>query len=320
MSAIWRRLDNPKLGLMTHLDSAISTAEIQTPGLLPDLRSTDTILVLSDYGGEHNGASHKVLSFLLLDPSSLGGWDESWQPTRQRALKDGRRMSFKGLNDKQRSEALFSFLTSCTQLNGLVFSLAINRSIKDLFDSPTKDPDPSLVPIIERWKVGPFEKLVLSVQTVSLLLAGLSRPGQDVLWITDEDAIAANQDRLTDACMVMDNVSGHILPHDLRHFRFGTAERSDDGTKRVEDLLAVPDLVSGFLVDLLSNYHRQGLRFSPDIVLGIPDSLQAKSRFIGHWFACPCGNLRKLVYLIDPVKGSPRIRVLRFEINGAPSS
>src|SRR5690606_15885909 len=78
----------------------------------------------------------------------------------------------------------------------------------------------------------------------SLLIAGLSRERQNVLWISDQDAIAANLDRHKQATNAIASVLSGYLPHPLGHIRIGTAQ-SDDGSKAIEDLLAIPDIAAG---------------------------------------------------------------------------
>jgi hypothetical protein len=62
------------------------------------------------------------------------------------------------------------------------------------------------------------------VSLLGLLIAGFSAPGQDVLWATDEDAIAANAYRVRLLVDALALVSSNLLDHDLRHLRVATAE------------------------------------------------------------------------------------------------
>jgi hypothetical protein len=56
-------------------------------------------------------------------------------------------------------------------------------------------------PVIEQtlagWKRGVQERLLRVLHLSGFLLSGLSTPGQNVLWVIDEDEIAANVDQLT---------------------------------------------------------------------------------------------------------------------------
>jgi hypothetical protein len=82
------------------------------------------------------------------------------------------------------------------------------------------------------------------VHIVSFFLAGLSRAHQNVIWITDEDEIAANDNRMRELTNLFGNISSHYLPHSMGHFRCGTM-KSDDGSRQLEDLASIPDLVAG---------------------------------------------------------------------------
>ena len=84
-----------------------------------------------------------------------------------------------------------------------------------------------------------FERMLRVVHLVSFFTAGLSRAGQDVLWFTDVDDIAANNERIVELTNVWANVFSHYLQHDLRHVRCGTTQ-CDNGTLQLEDLASIP--------------------------------------------------------------------------------
>ncbi len=147
---------------------------------------------------------------------------------------------------------------------------------------------------------------------LALLVAGLSAAGQDFLWLTDEDPIAATPGHLRTLTNVFRKASSEVLPHRMRHFRVATAQ-SDPGDRSVEDLLAIPDLVSGMLADLLA--HMLGKHSVPPsgMFLARLERLPMKLRNLSDWFSDNTHRLSRLVVIIDETPGgSLRATHLRF--------
>src|SRR5438876_1814427 len=72
---------------------------------LPKLTGS-TIYVASDYSGQDKQSPFEVLSLLIVDLDNSHAWERQRRLVRYRFLKDGRRISFKALNDGQRRRAL----------------------------------------------------------------------------------------------------------------------------------------------------------------------------------------------------------------------
>src|SRR6185437_758752 len=81
-------------------------------------------------------------SFVVADMESSRKWESSRRIVRRDYLADGRRMAFKGLNDRNRRNALTPFLSAADEINGLCLTIAIDKRIrplhtwKELFDQP----------------------------------------------------------------------------------------------------------------------------------------------------------------------------------------
>ena len=133
----WRHFDNPSkeptLELLVTLSQQIRELEGRDANILPDLRSGSTILVASDYSGQHTGADYQVISLLLADLDQCAAWEALRRKVRQDFLRDGRRMSFKGLGDRQKGRALLPFLNAANSIPGLTVSFAIHKEIDSLF-------------------------------------------------------------------------------------------------------------------------------------------------------------------------------------------
>lgn len=277
---------------------------------LPDLSQASLLFAASDYSGEHARSAYRVYSILLADLRGSRGWELSRRSVRSRWLSDGRRMSYKALRDRRRQAALPHFLSAADLISGLLLTVLVDSRIDSMFHSPKEDRDDASVAVFSSWPRNSFEKLLRVVHLISLLLAGLSRPGQDVLWITDEDEIAANEQRLRQLVLGFGNVASHYLTHDLGHLRIGTT-RSDTGLRDIEDLTAIPDLVAGAAADSFGTYQGVvGWPPSGDIVVPLAHDTPGKARTIMSWHA---GNidasLKRLIYLIDRDEHTDRHRV-----------
>lgn len=240
----WKPFKNPVLGPMNGFSDSLAKLERKYPNLLPDIRQGSTIFIGSDYGGQHSFAQFESLSFLLADLERCDSWEQQRRHLRRRFLSDGRRFSYKALGDRIRKRALFPFLSAANSIPGIVVTILIDKQIESLFQKEGKlKTSVSELAEYSHWDSGVFEKLMRVAHWCSFFLAGLSRPHQDVLWFTDEDAIVANEERLREFVEIFTKVSSHYLPHTLRHLRIGTA-KSDTGARDIEDLIAVTDLTA----------------------------------------------------------------------------
>jgi hypothetical protein len=167
------------------LEGQLRTVEIEGPCLF----------VASDYGGAHRQSSYEIYSILLSDLKHCDAWQRAREGIRAEFLADGRRMSYKGLNDGHRREALVPFLAAADKIPGMCVSLAVSKSVNTLFQRDDSPINPELSDCLA-WSGSLFERVLRIVHLVSFCIAGISRPDQDVLWFSDEDEIAANTETL----------------------------------------------------------------------------------------------------------------------------
>ena len=198
MCSLWRSQVRENGSIFSLLNANIEQMTSLNPSCLPDFSSSSNIIVASDYSGEHADSGYMVFSFIIADLEKLQSWDEQRIKVRQEVLFDNRRMAFKNLRDKQRMNALEPFLSAANNLSGFSFTLAIDTKIDSLFNTnlPLDLSNPDFVNF-QSWTRGTLEKAGVIVHFLSFLLAGLLHPNQNLIWITDEDSIAANDDRLS---------------------------------------------------------------------------------------------------------------------------
>ena len=279
MQEHWRNLNKPYLGAAASISDAIGHGVNRHLATLRWLRKSNRLLIFSDIGGDHRRANHRAYAFLVVGGESVHQWLCVWQRLRRRLLPDNRRMSYERLTERRRRDAADAFLAASDQLDGFLVTVIIDKSLS-LFEAE------SIPDEFSHWRRKPFERLLVATNLLSVLLAGITSPGQDVLWITDDDDLAPNERRLGEVCDVVGRVSSHYLDHNLGHFRFATA-RSDDGSRQIEDLLAFPDLAAGWLPELLRSYRDAGAELSEHLITPPPESLPQKARYLLMWAAHP---------------------------------
>jgi hypothetical protein len=316
---IWRHLDRPTLGFANSWSLDLARLERERPGLFPDLRVARTLVVTSDYSGCHKGARFETTSFLLASLDGCEEWERKRSILRRRLLPQGRRMSFKNLNDRHRRDALASFLVAANDIPGIVVSFCVSRGLDTALcaDEMIDRRAHELAPLALFPKT-PFRRLMRLSTFVGLFLAGLSAPMQDVLWLSDEDEIVADAARIRAAARVVANAVGHFLPHDLGHFRFGCT-RSDDGSRAIEDLAAIPDLAAGAMTETMTLAIPDGGAPLGPLPADMPSGLSVKARYILGWMANGRSVLKKLTCVLSPGDDPSTLRTQWIQLWTAPS-
>lgn len=314
-SASWRDPSRKELGFLNTLSDIYVKLQTRHEEALPNLRAAECLFVGSDYGGEHKGAIYQTIAFLMADIAECA----VWQSTRERIRIDRRlgrrRMAFKNMNDRVRAKAFADFLDSANMIRGILNVFAIHKNSGSLFGSGDRlAPTTLSLEPLQALPPPTAEKLMRVVSLLALLIAGFSAPGQDVVWATDQDAIAANACRVRHLVDALAMVSSNLLDHDLRHLRVATAEQ-DKGDLSLEDLLAIPDIAAGGLSDALSNMFAHG---APPAGFEFPRSnvASAKGRSVLDWFADNTQPLRRMCVIIDQTPDSRKIRATHVRFHG----
>ena len=302
---------------MSSLSGMLCRLDEKEKHALPNLHEGQTLLIVSDYSGQHATADFETLSFLIADLEKCSAWEQKRSSWRKQFLPDGRRMAFKSLKDGFKERALEDFLAAANNVVGLSISVLVRKDIQTLFGKGERIDwqNPELAPYLH-WPKHTFEKMLRVIHFVSFFTSGFSRPGQNILWITDEDDIAANDSRLTELTRILSNVSSHYLNHNLGHLRCGTT-KSDDGSRQLEDLASIPDLVAGMLAETVSEQRRQSVLVGGGIITPPPKQLRPKVSKLMNWFSTNRETLKRLVFLIEPVPNSTQLEIKRLKFHGS---
>jgi hypothetical protein len=144
------------------------------------------------------------------------------------------------------------------------------------------------------------------VSFVSLIMGILSRPHQNIYWISDEDELFANNSRALDTKGVLEFFSSVCVRHPLGELGLGTTSIDEDD-RFDEDCAAIPDLVAGATAELLTNLVGAGAALS-HLQLLPTTTMSRKSEMVINWFFGPTASLRKLGILFSR-KGPGRYQV-----------
>ncbi len=295
----WRPLDRPELGALDSISRMIHAEEWRDPDLLTSVRLGPTLVVASDYGGEHRSSNYLSLSYLVADSRFLWLWDEIRSEVRRSILKDSRRMAYKSLGDRRRARALPPFLKAADPIPGLLATFLIDKRVQTLFQHDSGDGRLGR-PIVERgnWRPGSFEKLLRVAHLGAMLVSGLCAPGQNLIWFTDQDEIVSNVGKHREATAVIGNCLNHLVSHGMGHFRLATTQ-SDTGRRDLEDLVALPDLAAGALAEVASFMARRG-SFPPRGHMRKPgDGMASKAEAILGWLAERRHALKRLTFCVE---------------------
>jgi hypothetical protein len=187
----WKTLRSPLFPWVRTLDRIIASVR-------PEPLIGKSILIATDSGGLHPKSRYRVDAYFCADLESLMLWERHRCQIRGSLLPDGRRLSYKGLNDKIRARALIPFLSSVLHVPGLLLATITNRELRQLCL------DENTAVLRARWKRRQLDAAARMAHTVACLVGGMSRPGQNVYWISDEDSMLSNDAQSRDVARLQD--------------------------------------------------------------------------------------------------------------------
>jgi hypothetical protein len=204
--------------------------------------------------------------------------------------------------------ALPHFVAAASSLDGLTVTVMVRNVCSSLFAPNAKlDRNRPEVVMFGAWKPVALERMLRVTAIFALLAAGLSSDGQRLLWITDDDDIAANDRLHQDTLDTVVRVFTNIATHPIAHLEAGTTA-ADNGTLEIEDLAAIADLAAGASVEAL-----QSAGTTTAGVLNIVERSTTKGVRIAHWLSTTDLPLKHVVIAIDPDISSQQLRFRRIQ-------
>lgn len=275
----------------------------------------ESIYLATDYSGSHKSSQYEVLSALYCDVQRSREWLLIQRGFREQFLPDGRRMSFKGLNDKHKYLSLIPFLKGANEIHGVCVSLVINKKIGSLVGGEQVISQfPEKASLSGKWPPTLLEQMLRIVHLVSLLVGGLAQPGQNIYWLSDEDAIFDTQERQEDMAKIMSSFTSHYVEHSLGHLGISTT-KIDEGDRLEEDLAAIPDLVAGALSEMATSLAKSiGTQLPGNIAVPFYGAFTDKTEQILPWVWESGHSLARVVLLAED-QGKNGYTVSRFAMS-----
>ncbi|MFZ2158490.1 MAG: hypothetical protein WAV72_20545 [Bradyrhizobium sp.] len=300
--SVWRPLVEKRAGYLFSLSDSIAIVEAENPNLLAPVTS-GTMIVASDYSGQHKEASHEAYSFLVTSDGALNDWLPSLEVFRQRWLPDGRRISFKKLNEPVRWRALPYFLDTAGRLSGNLITILVDRRVGSFMSG---GPDAAIRAFPNCFPVdatkGTVEKMLRLASFVALILSGLRREDQVSNWISDHDEALDSFERREQfarlATYLTFGVTGWRRAAD--HL-FGTTELPE-APYWSEDLAAVADLAAGAYCQLskfLPAFFGDVSEKTWQVQMASSDVESLRARAIGDWLAKSHGALKHVLLRLE---------------------
>ncbi len=242
---VWTRIENREAGFAFSLSEAMSILAWRFPDFLQSVRH-GTLVITSDYSGQHRQASHEAYSFLITTDSELRNWMSEQAQFRSKWLPDGRRMSFKRLQDGVRSRALIPFLETAFGLRGNLVTIMVDKRVGPFIGGNTCEltesfPDcfPATTPS------GTVDKMVTLSSLLAMLVAGFRREDQTAYWVSDDDETLDTNDKREGLARLTSYLTfGFAHWRESADLLFVTTG-APEAPAWAEDLAAIPDLMAG---------------------------------------------------------------------------
>lgn len=244
------------------LQEAIKDSDRRLRLVLPDLRvfENETVVVLTDYGGEHDGSRYFTYSSLLCPWNCCGAFQEQMGMIRQTHDLGIKEIAFKDFGMGQVFRALPEYLELLDMMPGFLFTLVVDRRIGSLFetaDAPRSARVPEVLAThgFGRRKPKVAEKLMRVVDTAAFLTALLAHDNQNVFWMTDHDSIveAKNSSHAHESVLALfQNLLEKYKRPGVNFAKIGGAAPFADDNAMFGDLLSATDVTAGSLCQYLT--------------------------------------------------------------------
>jgi hypothetical protein len=265
--------------------------------ILPELTG-DTIYIATDFSGSHKESSYEVISILYMDAKASLNWELARQRWRSEYLPDLRSLSFKDLSDRLKQASLVPFLSITKEITGIVVSIVISKQVNNIWC------DKALFDMVSplrkgKWNVHFYEKAFCIAHFVSILIAGLSLSNQNIYWMSDEDDILANREKMEDVALIASAFTNQYTPHPLGKLNIETIATSSN---RVffEDLCAIPDLAAGSLAEVINYYSKEFGGILPRLEkIQLGPFFSGKTNTIARWTLNSTAKFKQIKILVD---------------------
>lgn len=308
----WNDLDNPLIPWVKSFNRIVKSSG-------PPYIHGDTILISSDYSGEHPKSKYTVYSLVAIDLSRVGNWNGERTRIRAELLANDRRISFKSLNDAQKKKAIPSFVRAANSLHGLMVNVVINKKLTDINYSGSLQRLVSELDLLEhKWKVSSFNRMATLLHFVALTIGGMIREMQNVYWYSDEDNIFSNERMSRDVSVILGRLSSMYVKVNPGELGIGTTKLNEKDYFE-EDLNSISDLAAGTLSEFFDKVHSITDQNSMgDFAYKFPQNLTDKTQYLIDWVTEPSRTLKKVTVVFDRGRKAGSYKIWRFDVKIDP--
>lgn len=299
--------------LVQVIEQVLHNENVRKSLLLPELRkNTDTLGVFSDYGGESADSKYLTYSFLVCDMHAAKHFTEiGMNEIREKNSLGTKEIAFKDLRHGPTKRSLKGYLDLLDKsVPGFLYSVVIDKKISTVFDRPDKKIPKHIVKTIEsygfgKWKPAIAEKMLRVVHILGYLIGLFSKDGQNFFWMTDNDAIAPNQEGHMNMLSLLSNTLELYTKNKFKVF--GGAVPFEEKDTSMLDLLSSTDLVAGAIEHYLTRKDKL-----------VDFSIKEEADVILQWLAHDGIALKKRTTIIRPDGEGIIGANLVFELNDQP--
>jgi len=248
--------------VVTALDGHLKKLHERNELWLPNFQESKSVAAFSDYSGEHK-CDFYAYSTLFVAYDALGAFFETSHKIRQNynLIETYPEFCFKNLRIGAMASALGEWLHLGNCIPGMLFTLLVAHDVASVIgiDNRTTTKEASKIlrdEGIGDWKPTPAEKLLRIIHPLSYLTALLTKEGQGFLWMTDEDAIVANDAQREGTGKLLGKVLNIYSNHGISPTSYGLPFKDIAPESNFNDLLSYPDLVAGSIESLYTAAYR----------------------------------------------------------------
>lgn len=285
---------------------ALAQEALQTKNWTP--LSNETVLIGSDYSGQHKGSQYITYAFVVTNQLNWA-WDQARWHFRQHHVPDSRRLSFKNFGKTNNPMALAHFLDITKFMSGRLVVFAFEKNL--LLQLPPIRPENGTFRLEARWKPLALEEATRKALLLALLAARYVPPNRSMDWITDEDPSIANEQMFEDVQRIVGTLSGAFSPIRRGIFGMGTTGQDCQHMYR-EDFVAIADFAAGMVAELST--YLDGRPFTAPLVHPMKyvnfEKLSEKAQLIAEWFWRAESSFKRTCFLVQGHKNFARFTEL----------
>jgi hypothetical protein len=158
-----------------------------------------------------------------------------------------------------------------------------------------------------------FEKASRLTHFIALLIAGISKQGQNIYWYSDEDNLFSTTDYSLDVAKLLSHLSSFYNPLNLGELGIGTTKLNEKDFFE-EDLNSIPDLCAGSLSEFFDKaFHLTDQNPMRDFAQIFPKGLATKTNLIIDWLSNQKHQLKKVTIVFDRLNKEGAYKIWRFD-------